>query len=242
MIVLENFFLFLFLIKSSLWLKWDIAHSTVIPVAPLGWQNPRIHTGETECIWKQENKLVLHWYLCKSGQPEWRTEVKGQSLYHVFWFSLDLKRCHAPVLCNLFSSLYLTSLSQLVCVLSCSVESNSLQPHGLSVPGILQARILEWVAIPFSRWFPNPEIEPGLLYCRRILYCLYHQGSPRILDWVAYIFSSGSYWPRNRAGVSCITGKILYTSWATREASLSLLLFKIMTVIVVSCEVSLTLC
>ena len=32
---------------------------------------------------------------------------------------------------------------------------------GSSVHGILQARILEWVAIPFSRGFPNPGIEPG---------------------------------------------------------------------------------
>ena len=34
-------------------------------------------------------------------------------------------------------------------------------PPGSSVLGILQARILEWVAIPSSRRFPNPEIEPG---------------------------------------------------------------------------------
>ena len=35
---------------------------------------------------------------------------------------------------------------------SCSVVSDSLQPHGLyAVPGILQVRILEWVAFPFSR-------------------------------------------------------------------------------------------
>ena len=40
--------------------------------------------------------------------------------------------------------------------------SDSLQPHGLyrllgsSIHGILQARILEWVAIPFSR------VSPGL--------------------------------------------------------------------------------
>ena len=27
--------------------------------------------------------------------------------------------------------------------------------------GILQARILEWVAIPFSRASSQPEIEPG---------------------------------------------------------------------------------
>ena len=30
-----------------------------------------------------------------------------------------------------------------------------------SVHGILQARILECVAIPFSRDLPHPEIEPG---------------------------------------------------------------------------------
>ena len=47
-----------------------------------------------------------------------------------------------------------------------SVMSNSLRPHGLcrppgfSVHGILQARILEWVAIPFSGDLPNPGIKP----------------------------------------------------------------------------------
>ena len=30
---------------------------------------------------------------------------------------------------------------------------------GFSVHGIYQARILEWVAISFSRDLPNPEIE-----------------------------------------------------------------------------------
>ena len=34
---------------------------------------------------------------------------------------------------------------------SCSVMSDSLKPHGLQFHGILQARILEWVAIPFSK-------------------------------------------------------------------------------------------
>ena len=32
---------------------------------------------------------------------------------------------------------------------------------GSSVHGIFQARILEWVAISFSRGFPDPGIEPG---------------------------------------------------------------------------------
>ena len=42
---------------------------------------------------------------------------------------------------------------------SCSIISNSLLRNGI-VHGILQARILEWVAIPFSRDLSNPGIEP----------------------------------------------------------------------------------
>ena len=38
-------------------------------------------------------------------------------------------------------------------------------PPGSSVHGILQARILEWVALPYSRDLPDPGIEPAsLLY------------------------------------------------------------------------------
>ena len=39
---------------------------------------------------------------------------------------------------------------------SCSVVSNSLRPHGI-LHGILQARILEWVAVPFSRGSFQPR-------------------------------------------------------------------------------------
>ena len=55
--------------------------------------------------------------------------------------------------------------------------------------------------------FPTQRSNPGLPHCRRILYQLSHQGSPRILEWVAYPFSSGSSRPRNRTGVSCIAGR-----------------------------------
>ena len=44
--------------------------------------------------------------------------------------------------------------------------------------GILQARILLWVAIPSSKIFPTQGLNPGLLHCRQILYHLSHQGSP----------------------------------------------------------------
>ena len=53
---------------------------------------------------------------------------------------------------------------------------------GSSVHGNLQARILEWVAIPFSRGiFPTQGSNPDLLHCRQILYHLNHQGSPELL-------------------------------------------------------------
>ena len=64
--------------------------------------------------------------------------------------------------------------------------------------------------------FPTQGSNPGLLHCRRIVYQLSHQGSPRILEWVAYPCSSGSSWPRNWTRVSCIAGGF-FTSWATRE-------------------------
>ena len=54
--------------------------------------------------------------------------------------------------------------------------------------------------------FLTQELNWGLLHCRRILYQLSYQGSPRILEWVAYPFSRGSSRPRNRTRVSCIAG------------------------------------
>ena len=68
-----------------------------------------------------------------------------------------------------------------------------------------------------QRIFPNQGSNPGLLNYRRILYQLSHRGSPRILEWVAYPFSSGSFWRMNRTGVSCITGWF-FSNWAIREA------------------------
>ena len=49
-------------------------------------------------------------------------------------------------------------------------------PMDYTVHGIPQARILEWVAIPFSgRIFPTQGSNPGLSHCRRIVYQLSHK-------------------------------------------------------------------
>ena len=56
---------------------------------------------------------------------------------------------------------------------SLSVVSDSLRPYGI-VHGILHTRILEWVAVHFSRGSSQPRDGT-----RWILYQLSHQGSPK---------------------------------------------------------------
>ena len=64
------------------------------------------------------------------------------------------------------------------CPTLCNPSQDCSQP-GTSVHGIFQARILKWVAIPFSRgFFTTQGSNQGLLHCRQILSCLSHQGSP----------------------------------------------------------------
>ena len=74
--------------------------------------------------------------------------------------------------------------------------------------------------------FPTQGSNPGLPHCRWILYQLSHKGSPRILEWVAYPFSSGSFWLRNWTGVSCISNRF-FTNWAIREALSMILVQKL---------------
>ena len=67
------------------------------------------------------------------------------------------------------------SHTQLCLTLCASMDCG---PSCYSVYEILQARILDWVAILFSRGIvPIQGSNPGLLHYRQILYCLIYQGS-----------------------------------------------------------------
>ena len=98
-------------------------------------------------------------------------------------------------------------LPALSCSEGCSVVSDSLRLHGLYSPwnspgqttGMGSCSLLQGI-------FPTQRSTPGLPLCRRILYQLSHQGSLRILDWVAYPFSRGSSQLPNWIRVSCIAG------------------------------------
>ena len=70
--------------------------------------------------------------------------------------------------------------------------------------------------MPFSRGSSQPRDRTQISrIAGGILFHLNQQGSPRILEWVAY--PRGSSQHRNRTGVSCIAGRF-FTIWATREA------------------------
>ena len=60
---------------------------------------------------------------------------------------------------------------------SCSVVSSSLRPHGSSVYGILQARILEWVDIPFSRGSSQQRDQTQVSCIAGGFFAIWAQGS-----------------------------------------------------------------
>ena len=98
--------------------------------------------------------------------------------------------------------------------------SDSLQSHELYSPwnspgqntGVGSLSLLQGI-------FPTQGSNPGLPHRRQILYQLSHKGSPRILEWVAYPFSSRSFWPSNQTRVSCIAAGF-FTNWAIGETQM----------------------
>ena len=98
-------------------------------------------------------------------------------------------------------------------------------PMDYTVHQILQARILKWVAVPFSRESSQPR-DQILVFCiAGGLFNSWAQGKPEwvvspfstLLEWVVYPFSIGSSWPRNnRIRVSCIAGGF-FINWVIGE-------------------------
>ena len=99
-----------------------------------------------------------------------------------------------------------------------SVMSDSSWPHDLYSPwnspgqntGVCNLALPQGI-------FPTQRLNTNLPHYKWILYQLSHMGSPRILEWVAYPFSSRSSQPRNQTRVSFIAGGF-FTNWALREA------------------------
>ena len=102
--------------------------------------------------------------------------------YHMYVIPSQL--FHSP--CTCAKSLY-------SCLTLCDPMDYNLP--GSSVHGILQARILEWVAISHSRGssWPRDQTHVSFISCigRRVLYNQHHMGSPTVLGYTVcfqYLF------------------------------------------------------
>ena len=67
----------------------------------------------------------------------------------------------------------------------------TLQLHGLYRPWNFPGQNIEIGSLSLLQViFPTQGLNPGFPNCRRFLYQSSHKGSQRILEWVAYPFSS----------------------------------------------------
>ena len=159
--------------------------------------------------------------------------MPSRNTYHLTWVSLTLVVRYlfmaAPAKCRHCSlpwtklPLLTLNVEYLLSAYFClfsesnSVMSDFLWPHGLYSPWNSPGQNMRVGSHSlFQGIFPTQGFNPGLSHCRQILYQLSHRRSPRKLEWVAYPLSSGTSWPRNRTGVSCIAGGF-FTNWAMRE-------------------------
>ena len=153
-------------------------------------------------VWKQCILLVFALFRPGKNHTLWNTAIFAFT--HVFWILLDVSsrrdsRTACPIAKTKITQRRAVQLSVKkpyvgisrehccddlgVCLLSQSCPTLSkpmvCSPPGSSIHGILQARILEWVAISFSRGSsPSRDRTPSLLcllHCRQILYLLNHQ-------------------------------------------------------------------
>ena len=140
-----------------LWPRWSKNLSAVWEtwVPSLGWEDP-LEKG------KATHSSILAWRIPRTVQSMGSQRVRHN--WATFTFIHEIKML-AP-----WKKWVKVSQS---CLTLC-------HPMNYTVRGILQARILEWVAFPFSTGiFPTQESNPGLQHCRWILYQLSYQGSPQ---------------------------------------------------------------
>ena len=108
-----------------------------------------------------------------------------------------------------------------------SVVSDPFWPHGLYSPwtspgqntGVGSLSLLQEI-------FPTQASNSGLPHCRWILYQLSHKGSPRILEWVAYPFSSGSSNPGIEIGFPAFQADSLPTELSGNDDEFQLFLLR----------------
>ena len=125
---------------------------------------PGVPSNELSCLHCSLH-LLLDRAICNIQDPNSESQLVRISTTEVRWKS-DLQ---VDSLSNvLVAQSYLTLCDAMDC-----------SPPGSSVHGILQARILQWVAMSFSKGSSRSrESSLGLPHCRQMLYCPSYPGSP----------------------------------------------------------------
>ena len=156
----------------------------------MGWLEVKTKQISPEISWSQ-NELLQGWGTWEvdsthpgaQGDRRWaqiQTHREPMKVTHLWSAENSKIQVHGKVL--LVSQSHLTLCNPMDCKLpgsSVHGTHSSVQLLWTPLSNPLQTRILEWVAIPFSRGiFLTQGLNPGLLYCRQILYHLSHQGSP----------------------------------------------------------------
>ena len=110
-------------------------------------------------------------YVIKQKQTLFQISLTSHAIYCLRIFQVRNTVCVCVCVCVSVAQLYPTHCDPMDC-----------SPPGSSVHGILQARILKWVVIPFSRG-SFQIMDRTWVSCTgmRILYCLSHQGSAETL-------------------------------------------------------------
>ena len=162
-------------------------------------------------IWRKLFFKIYHYFvfyssvvICSHGQTQYKMCTIGSKF-------------HLPLTPELFkTNKYIPDFRYMCCVLSCSVMSNSLQPHELYLAhqallsmGILQARILEWVAMPSSRGSFQPRVQTEVSHTAGRFLPSEPPGKSLCTEVGSLSLLRGSSWPRNQTGVS-------FSGWATR--------------------------
>ena len=142
----------------------------------------------------------------------------SQLMCSATYYQSVIRRWHLSTSLNLgkaFEFLDQETMVEVLCLVAqlCLTLCDPLDysPSGSSVHGDSPGKNTGVGCHALLPWnFPTWESNPGLPHCRWILYCLSHKGSPGILEWVAYPFSSTSSRTGNQTGVSCTAGGFFF--------------------------------
>ena len=127
------------------------------------------------------------------------------------------------------------TVTQVCLILYNIMDCSSL---GSSVHGILQARVLKWVAIPFSRGSSQLR-DQTCVFCRQIPYHLSHQG-----DLPAFLLSFNATPALGRVRIFCLLGlgdrglfpSCFSTKLGNKPNLLTLVVVKESTVFITECQ------